>query len=378
MECPRIPHNDITPVINKAANRRLNAIFKHFTGSNEQAIPPLTGKVALVTGATRGIGRGCALALAKAGCKVYITGRTKVGTSKLPGSIDEATEAINAAAEAAGLGGSCVGMYCDHANDEDTNNVFNQLLRDNHGCLDILVNNACDAGSGINQNGESWWERDTMEHFDNHTRVGLRSHYFCAMLASKAMVERAKAKKRSNNSNDGPLNGLIVNISSFGGMKRYTSVPYGIAKSSTDRFTRDCAEDLKPHRIAMVSMWPGLIKTERLLMGLRGDRISKSKAPESPEFVGRAVVFLSADENGRRTMEKSGKVVMSHELGAEFGFTDVDGNVPNDRVMKALRGEMQSPPSFWQANWKGFVPTGNDVPLVRRERTSSTEEEQTD
>ena len=95
MECPRIPHNDITPVINKAANRRLNAIFKHFTGSNEQAIPPLTGKVALVTGATRGIGRGCALALAKAGCKVYITGRTKVGTSKLPGSIDEATEATN-------------------------------------------------------------------------------------------------------------------------------------------------------------------------------------------------------------------------------------------------------------------------------------------
>merc|ERR1712060_828540 len=119
--------------------------------------------------------------------------------------------------------------------------------------------------------------------------------------------------------------------------------------------TKDCAPDLAKIGTAIVSLWPGLIKTERLLASPRGDRIARSKAPESPEFVGRSIVALACDP---AVLDKSGKVVMSHELGAEFKFTDVDGNIPNDKVMKSLREEMMSPPTFWVPDWNGYVPTG--------------------
>merc|ERR1712160_163346 len=111
-------------------------------------------------------------------------------------------------------------------------------------------------------------------------------------------------------------------------MRRYTSIPYAIAKGSTDRMTQDMADDLKLFGVSMVSMWPGLIKTERLLSpsNPRSEKIAKSKAPESPEFVGRAVVALAGDPN---VISKTGKVVMSHELGVEYEFSDTDGNVPN-------------------------------------------------
>lgn len=154
----------------------------------------------------------------------------------------------------------------------------------------------------------------------------------------------------------GRKSGLIASISSFGAMRRYTSIPYAIAKSSTDRMTQDMAEDLKSFGVTMVSIWPGLIKTERLLdpRNPRAAKIAKSKAPESPEFVGRAVAALAGDPNA---ITKTGKVVMSHELGVEYGFTDTDGNVPNDKVMKELRQEMALPPRYWVPDWSGFKLT---------------------
>lgn len=302
--------------------------------------PVLTGSVALVTGASRGIGKGCALALAKAGCTVYITGRTLESSKAYPGTLAGTAAEVAAAAKAAGNGGDCVGVVCDHARDDDTRAVFERVAAD-RGRLDILVNNACDLSKGPSK-GEYWWERDTMEHYDAHTTVGLRSHYMCSMLAAQMMVGRK--------------GGLIVSISSFGAMRRYTSIPYAIAKSSTDRMTRDMAEDLKPFGVTIVSMWPGLIKTERMLgpENPRAEKIRKSKAPESPEFVGRAVAALAGDG---RSLAKTGKVVMSHELGVEYGFTDTDGNVPNDKVMKELRLEMAQPPRYWVPDWEGYRPT---------------------
>lgn len=299
-----------------------------------------SGAVALVTGASRGIGKGCALALAKAGFTVYITGRTLESSKAYPGTLAGTAAEVAAAAQQAGAGGDCIGVVCDHSKDSDTRAVFARIQTE-RGRLDVLVNNACDISKGPGP-GQYWWERDTMAHYDAHTNVGLRSHYFCSMLAAQQMVTQRS--------------GLIVSISSFGAMRRYTSIPYAIAKSSTDRMTQDMAQDLKAFGVTMVSLWPGLIKTERLLSpeNPRAERIAKSKAPESPEFVGRAVVALAGDPHALR---KTGKVVMSHELGVEYGFTDVDGNVPNDKVMKELRLEMASPPRYWVPDWEGFKPT---------------------
>ena len=278
------------------------------------------------------------MALAKAGAKVYITGRTLVAGTAVPGTLPGTAAEVTAAADATGLGGSCIACACDHADDAATRAVFERIKSENGGRLDVVV---CNAYGAVGQalHGKHWWERESAEHYDASCVVGLRSNYLCSLLAARAMTRRRC--------------GLIVNVSSFGALRAYTSVPYAISKSATDRMVADCAPDLRSFGVAIVSLWPGLIKTERLLQSKRGGKIGRSKAAESPEYVGRAIVALAAD--GDAALARTGKVVMSHELGAEFGFVDTDGNTPRDKVMQSLRSEMESPPVFWQPDWPGYV-----------------------
>ncbi len=269
---------------------------------------PLEGQVAVVTGATRGVGKGVALALGEAGALVYATGRTlEAGASNWPGSLQETADEI------AQRGGQCIPIVCDHGNDASVKRVFERVHDEQNGTIDILVNNVFAAPSNMPVNVPFWELEDGL--WEDLLRVGLRSHYIASRCAAPWMVARRK--------------GLIVNTSS-GGAVRYTfNVPFGVQKAGVDKMAKDMAHDLKPFNVAAVVIWPGFIKSEKFLA--QPDRVPAPLAKrimesgESAEFAGRAVVGLAADP---AIMEKSGRLHLVAELAQEYGFTDIDGRTP--------------------------------------------------
>ncbi len=265
--------------------------------------PLLSDRVALVTGASRGVGKGLALALGDAGMTVYVTGRTRRGEAahELGGTIDATADEITA------RGGRGIALACDHADDAAVEQVFTQIDRD-HGRLDVLVNNVFAIPAGPLYDTPFW--DLPIASWDTMIDVGLRSHYVASVFAARRMVPVRR--------------GFIVNISSFGAASYQVNVPYGVGKAGVDRLTRDCARDLKPHGVAVVSLWPGIVRTERLEAG---QFPYPTAVTESAELTGRAIVALytlPAPELAGR----SGKPHVVAELAAELGFTDVDGSVP--------------------------------------------------
>ena len=285
-----------------------------------------TRKVCLVTGASRGIGKGIALALCKAGHKVYITGRTRVATKKSPVTMDSTAAEINKAALPAG--GRCIPIFCDHSDDASTKSVFDLVAKQNGGRLDVLVNNAYAAVNAIvDSASQKFWEKD-LSVWDASHNVGLRSHYVCSVLASQLMVPRKE--------------GLIVNISSFGGLEYAwfaNDVAYGVGKAALDRLGSDMAHELKKHNVCCVTLWPGTVRTE-----LVGDRPGFENG-ETPEFTGRCVVAISENLDAIFPA-RTGRVLLSTELAKEFHFTDLDGKLPNSHP-EDLREKMATPPRHW-------------------------------
>jgi len=294
----------------------------------------VAGKIALVTGASRGIGRGIALALVKEGANVLITGRHAGGrTDGLMGGLDATAADLNAAAK---HGGSCRAVVCDHANDAAVEKVINDIFA-KEGRLDILVNNAF---AGIDSKGGdlrgSFWDRP-LSHWDAFHVVGLRSHYTASVLAARCWVK-------------GKTSGLIVNISSAAGCGYTFDVAYGVGKMAVDRLTADSAHELKEHGVAVVSVWPGAVETEVVKEVLAKGASANPEAfsdLESPEMTGRAVVALATDPN---VMKWTGKVALVPELAEEYGFTDTDGKIHwgAQSFMKLMRKAMNRPPSQWQ------------------------------
>lgn len=276
----------------------------------------LQGKVALVTGASRGIGKGVALGLAEAGATVYITGRTRRGeiVDGLGGSVfDVANEIENS-------GGKCIPFICDHTDDYQTQKVLEQIHQQ-HSALDILVNNVW-AGYQymVEDDGKEWvwtWENPFWEQprwrWDAMFHSGVRARYVCSQLAAGKMVE---AKK-----------GLIVNISYWAAQKYMANVVYGLAHTVNDRMAKDMAKELQPHNVAAVSLYPGLVRTESVLRAGDFD-LSNS---ESPTFIGYAVAALASDPN---IMQKSGQVLVAAQVGLEYGFTDIDGKQPKPLTLE--------------------------------------------
>jgi dehydrogenase/reductase SDR family protein 1 len=264
--------------------------------------------VAVVTGGTRGVGKGVALALGEAGALVYVTGRTMDrGGSQWPGSLKETEEEI------AARGGKCIPIVCDHADDESVRKVFDRVHAEQDGRIDVLVNNVFAAPAQMPINVPFWKLDDGL--WETLLRVGLRSHYIASRCAAPKMVERRQ--------------GLIVNTSS-GGAVRYTfNVPFGVQKAGVDKMAKDMAHDLRPFGVASVVIWPGFIKSEKFLA--QPDRMPPALAKrimehgESAEFVGRAVAALAADPD---VMAKSGQLLLAAELAREYGFADIDGRVP--------------------------------------------------
>ena len=275
----------------------------------------LGDEVALVTGASRGIGKGIAVELGAAGATVFVTGRTVGRGGRLPGTIGETAAEIDA------LGGVGVAVQCDHHDDAQVDAVFAKLLGE-QGRIDLLVNNVFAAPDLAQWLGRPFWELPT-EAWDEVIDIGVRSHYVAAAHAARAMVERGR--------------GLIINISSSGAIQYAHNVPYGVGKAAVDKMTSDMAHELSPHNVAVVSLWPGLVKTELVMFGARrgedggefldlGDEgVFDLAGAESPRFVGRAAVSLAADAN---VMAKSGRAFAVADLAREYGFTDVDGRVP--------------------------------------------------
>ncbi len=268
---------------------------------------PLAGKVALVTGASRGIGKGCAVELAAAGAVVYVTGRTTAsGQHPLPGTVG-GTEA-----EIAAAGGKAVAVACDHRDDDAVRAVFDRIASD-HGRLDIVVNNAFAIPDELTS-GLPFWEVP-ISNWDDMMDVGTRSAYVASVLAAPVMI--------------GQGDGLIANISSSGAAEYAWHVAYGVGKCALDRMTSDCARELESAGVSIVSVWPGFVRTERIDMAVEsGMELPPSldlSAAESPRFTGRAVTALAIDPN---RSGYTGQAVAARTLADAYGFTDIDGRLP--------------------------------------------------
>jgi dehydrogenase/reductase SDR family protein 1 len=252
----------------------------------------LSGKIAVVTGASRGVGKGVALGLAEAGATVYATGRT-VGE----GSVDD--------------DGRITPIPCDHTRDSEVEAVFRRVA-DEQGRLDVLVNSAWGGYENMFENGEFTWGRPFWEQplwrWDAMFAAGVRAAYVASALAAAKMVAER--------------DGLIVNISFWAAQKYVGNVAYGASKAATDKMTADMAHEVREHNVAVVSLYPGLVRTEKVMEAAAFLDLSNS---ESPQFTGRAVAALASDPN---VMEKSGRVLVAAALAAEYGFTDVDGKRP--------------------------------------------------
>jgi NAD(P)-dependent dehydrogenase (short-subunit alcohol dehydrogenase family) len=266
----------------------------------------LTGQVALVTGASRGIGKGCALELGARGATVYVTGRsTSERDHPLPGTIGAT------AAELTALGGVGIAMACDHRNDDDVKAVFGRIATD-HGRIDVLVNNAFLIPPELTSRQPFW--KVPISNWDDMFDVGTRSAYVASVYAARMMTESRR--------------GLIVNISSSGAQEYAWHVAYGVGKCALDRLTADTAHELLPFDVTVMSLWPGFVRTERIDVAEAGGHLPAGldvSAAESPRFCGRAVTALATDPDMLRW---SGQAVAASDLAVEYGFRDLDGRVP--------------------------------------------------
>jgi dehydrogenase/reductase SDR family member 1 len=265
----------------------------------------LAGKIAVVTGASRGVGKGIALSLGTAGATVYVTGRTDPehpATVPLSGTVQET------AAEVTQLGGTGIAVRCDHRIDAETEALF-QRVKAEQGRLDILVNSAWAGYEGLHDGSDfpmeqRFWQR-RLSYWDDNL-FGVRAAYIASVFAARMMIEQHV--------------GLIVNISNY--INFHGNPAYCIAKTASDRLAADVAAQLREYTVAAVSLYPGLVRTEGIMKYAQYMDLSNA---ESAQFTGRAVVALASDPH---VMDKSGQSLFITDLAAEYGFTDIDGTVP--------------------------------------------------
>jgi dehydrogenase/reductase SDR family protein 1 len=299
----------------------------------------LAGTVALVTGASKNIGKGMALEVAANGAITYVTARS---LDDVPGQLASLERTV---AEIEAAGGTAVPVACDHTDDAQVESVFRRIEAE-QGRLDLVVNVASPDFSDMV--GVPFWELP----FDAMTRcldVGPRSDYVTTVLAARMMIPRRS--------------GVVINISSHGAVGYLLSVPYGVGKAAIDKVTRDTALELREHNVAVVSLWPGLVLTEGLLANttvredgvrvLHGLDISFG---ESPKFNGKAVVALAADPD---ILAKTGGSFWTAALAREYGFTEDDGSLPRENQPIGTVMAHDEIPAFWRG-----VERFADQPLV--------------
>ncbi len=252
-------------------------------------MPDPATKTAVVTGASRGVGRGVAAALADDGWKVVATGRSIEGAD-LPDAVIRAP--------------------CDHLDDDQTAAVFEAL----DGRLDLLVNNAWGGYDGMVEDGRFTWGepfwKQPLYRWSGMIDAGLRTAFICSQHAARLMVPAGR--------------GLIVNISFWAAQKRLGNAIYGLAKAATDKLTADMAQELAPYGVAAVSLYPGLVRTELVEQAARAGAF-KLEGSESPEFIGRVIAALAETPD---LADRSGRVLVAAAVARDLGVTDIDGASP--------------------------------------------------
>jgi NAD(P)-dependent dehydrogenase (short-subunit alcohol dehydrogenase family) len=253
--------------------------------------------IALITGASRGVGRGAAIGLAECGFTVFATGRS-IAQAHLPDGITR--------------------VACDHLREDQTEAAFAQVADR----LDVLVNSAWGGYERMVEGGQFTWPLPFWEQprhrWTGMMDAGVRAAFSATSRAARIMVPRKR--------------GLIVNISHWAAQKHIGNTIYGISKAATDKMTADMAHELRPHGVAVVSLYPGLVRTELVMEAAAGGWFDLANS-ESPEFIGRVISALASDS---RLMERSGKVWVAAALAQEYGVTDVDGKRPTPLTLDTV------------------------------------------
>jgi dehydrogenase/reductase SDR family protein 1 len=247
---------------------------------------------AVVTGGSRGVGRGVAIALSDAGYRVFATGRSIAGAD-LPSSVTR--------------------IPTDHLDDSQTARAF-ALVAESGGELDLLVNSAWGGYERMVENGAFTWAlpfwQQPAHRWTSMIDAGVRAAWVCGAHAAGMMIARRR--------------GLIVNISLWPAQKYIGNAIYGVAKAATDKLTADMAHELRPHGVAAISLYPGLVRTESVLAAASQGWFDLSNS-ESPEFLGRVIAALAADSD---LPALSGSVVVAAAYAASHQISDVDGRQP--------------------------------------------------
>jgi dehydrogenase/reductase SDR family member 1 len=229
----------------------------------------------------------------------------------LPGSLDTARACSSQAVQR-----RITGVRCDHQVDTQVEAAFNLIVGEAN-AIDILVNNVWGGYERMIEDGKFTWSKPFWEQplwpWDAMFSAGVRAHYQASQLAAAAMI----AQRR----------GLIVNISFWAAQKHIGNVAYGVSKAATDKMTADMATELKPYGVAVVSLYPGLVRTEKVMEAAKWLDLTNS---ESPEFIGRAVAALAADPD---VLRYTGKVLVAAAIAKEYGFTDIDGKTPRPQTL---------------------------------------------
>jgi NAD(P)-dependent dehydrogenase (short-subunit alcohol dehydrogenase family) len=285
---------------------------------------PLRGRVTIVTGGSRGAGRGIAVELGAAGATVYVTGRSTRGEpargydsilamsemESLPGTIDDTADEVTR------LGGTGIPVRVDHTSEEEVGALFERVERE-QGRLDLLVNNAWGGHEAFSKSsfGAPFWEQ-SLDQWEAMFDRGVRNHLVASRIAAPVFIRQGR--------------GLIVTTTYWDrGNYLRGNLFYDVAKAAMNRLAFAMAEELRPHGVASLAVSPGWMRTEFVLASQKTDEAHWRDFPqfartESPRYVGRAVAALAADPE---VMQKSGGVHRVGDLAVEYGFTDVDGRI---------------------------------------------------
>lgn len=279
------------------------------------AAKPLTGKVAVVAGATRGAGRGIACMLGEAGATVYCTGRSvrgKPATQGRPETIEETAEMVS------GYGGQGIAVQVDHSDEQQVQALF-ERVRAEQGRLDILVNDIW-GGDELTEWEKPFWELDIAKGLLMQQR-GVHTHIITSRYGVPLMVAARQ--------------GLVIEITDGDSPGYRGNLFYDLVKASVIRLALGMAEELRPYGVTALALTPGFLRSEAML-----DRFGVTEAnwqdgakvdphfiaSETPYFVGRAVAALAVDPD---VFRRSGGVYSSWGLSDEYGFTDIDGRWPH-------------------------------------------------
>jgi dehydrogenase/reductase SDR family protein 1 len=252
----------------------------------------------MITGASRGVGRGVAISLAAAGFDVFATGRS-IQSADLPPAVNR--------------------IRCDHLSDAETSAAFDEV-RTKAGALDVLVNSAWGGYERMVEDGQFTWPlpfwEQPLHRWTSMMDAGVRAAFVGAALAARMMLPRRR--------------GLVVNISSWAARKPTGNVIYGVSKAATDKMTADMAQELRPHGVTAVSLYPGLVRTEAVLRAAEEGWFDLSNS-ESPEFIGRVIAALWRDP---ALAERSGQVLVAAAVAGELGVQDLDGKQPRPLTLE--------------------------------------------